>query len=143
MMQENGPSRKQLKYSYCDRNGHLVKLFIYLFILHRFPIGHKLHGKNVKPKKLVAHNIHVNTMEPIRGATTFTIEEYDQLMALLQKENGKDQYFVNNIGIITPTYNNVHYGLHSTLYWIVDSGATDHISKSPLSQNKMEVDMVW
>ena len=135
-MQENGPSRKQLKCSYYDRNGHLVD---HCFYLHRFPVGHKLHGKNVKPKKLVAHNIHVNTMEPIKGASTFTTEEYDQLMALLQKENGRDQSFVNNASIITPIYNNVQYGPHSTLYWIVDSGATDHVSKSPLSQNKMEV----
>ena len=79
-------------------------------------------------------------MEPIKGATTFTIDEYNQLIALLRKENGRDQSFVNNTGIFTPICNNVHYGPHSTLYWIVDSRATDHISKSPLSQNKMEVD---
>ena len=107
--------------------------------MHGFPVGHKFHGKNVKPKKLVAYNIHVNTMDPIKGAATFTTEEYDQLMALLRKENGRHQSFVNNTDIITPNCNNVHYGPHSILYWIVDSGAANHISKSPLSQNKMEV----
>ena len=136
-MQENGPSRKELKCSYCDQNGHLVDRCFYF---HGFPVSHKLRGKNVKPKKLGAHNIHVNTMEPIKGPSTFTTKEYEQLMALLRKENGRDQSFMNNTDIITPICNNVHYGPHLTLYWIVDSGATDHTSKSLLSQNKMEVD---
>ena len=46
---------------------------------------------------------------------------------------------MNNIGIITPTCGNVHYGPHSKLYWLVDSGATGHILMAPLLQNKIEV----
>ena len=55
-------------------------------------------------------------------------------MTLLRKENGNNQLFTNTTGITTSTCNNVQYSLHSTLYWIVDSGVIDHISKSSLSQ---------
>ena len=92
----------------------------------------------MKTKKLVAHIIQTNTVEPTTGVTTFTTEEYDQLMALPWRGNGNNQSFANTIGIITSNCNTTQYGSHSTLYWIVDSGATDHISKSPLTQNKFD-----
>ena len=46
----------------------LIVFFLYiyfLFYLHGFPVGHKLHDKNVKPKK--PDNIHTNIVEPIKG----------------------------------------------------------------------------
>ena len=86
MMQENKTSRKQLKCNYCNQFDYLVDCCYYL---HGFLVGHKLHGKNVKLKKLDVHNIHTNIVEPIKGPTigvvAFTTKEYDQLMALLEK----------------------------------------------------------
>ena len=70
MMQENGISRKQLKCNYCNQTDYLVDCCYYL---HGFPVGYKLHGKNVKLKKPAAHNIHINTVEPIKGPTTGVI----------------------------------------------------------------------
>ena len=86
-----------------DRNNHLVDCCFYL---HGFLVGHKLHGKNVKPKKPVAHNIPTNIVEPIKWPTTGA----------------------TTLGIIRFTCNNAQYGSHSTLHWIVDSGATNHMS---------------
>ncbi|KAI4338337.1 hypothetical protein L6164_016677 [Bauhinia variegata] len=88
-MQENRPPKRQLKCSYCERDGHLIDRCFYL---HGFPVGHKLHGRNVKPKvkKPTAHNVQVDIAEPPKGPTTggamFTIEEYNQLMACFAKE---------------------------------------------------------
>ena len=69
---------------------------------------------------------------------TFTTKEYDQPMAFLQKKNGNNQHFSNTTCITTFTCNNTQYGSYLTLCWIVDSGATYHISKSPLPQNKLD-----
>ncbi|KAI4346192.1 hypothetical protein L6164_013264 [Bauhinia variegata] len=91
-MQENGLPKRQLKCSYCEREGHLIDRCFYL---HGFSVGHKLHGKNVKPKvkNPTAHNVQADIVEPPKGPTTggatFTIEEYNQLMALLRKGNGR------------------------------------------------------
>lgn len=62
--QENETPRKLLKCSYCDRNGHLIDRCFYL---NGFLVGHKLHGKNVKPKKYVAHNTQTKAIEPTKG----------------------------------------------------------------------------
>ena len=48
---------------------HWSLFFFFFFYLHGFPLGHKLHGKKVKPKKPVEHNIHTNTVEPTKGTT--------------------------------------------------------------------------
>ena len=97
----------------------------------------------MKLKKPVAHNIHTNTVEPIKEPTirtvSFITKEYDQLMALFRKENSNNQSFTNTIGITTSTCNNTQYGSHSTLNWIMDSSVIDHIPKSPLSQNKLDI----
>ncbi|XP_068307553.1 uncharacterized protein [Pyrus communis] len=84
-------SKKLLKYSYCD-GGHLVDDCFYL---NGFPVGHKFHGKNVKPKgkKPSAHNTQTNPPQPVKTmpteGPTFTTEEYNQIMAMLRKGNGR------------------------------------------------------
>ena len=40
--------------------------------------------------------------------------------------------------IVTPTCNIAHRDPYSTLYWIVDSGATDHISHFTPTHNNVE-----
>ncbi|TXG71965.1 hypothetical protein EZV62_000544 [Acer yangbiense] len=67
----------------------------------KFPVGHKFHGKNIKPKgkRSNAHNTRTSGIEqadaPTVEAVTFTTEEYNQLMALLRKGNSNEQSFAN------------------------------------------------
>ncbi|CAN6700222.1 unnamed protein product [Malus baccata var. baccata] len=90
-------SKKLLKCSYCD-GGHLVDD---CFFLNGFPVGHKFHGKNVKPKgkKPSTHNALTNPPQPNKTmptkGPTFTTEEYNQIMAMLRKGNSNTQSFAN------------------------------------------------
>ncbi|KAH7573601.1 hypothetical protein JRO89_XS03G0178700 [Xanthoceras sorbifolium] len=85
--------RKDLKCTYCEQGGHLVDRCYYLI---GFPVGHKWHGKNVKPrnKKATAHNVEMKR-ESTNESPTFTAEEYNQIMALLRNKNGNDQPLTN------------------------------------------------
>ncbi|TXG65646.1 hypothetical protein EZV62_006921 [Acer yangbiense] len=90
--------------SYCDRDHHSIEKCYYL---HGFPVGHKLHGKNVKPpnqRYSNANNVRVETNKaPETGVKSFsadegprlTIEEYNQLMAMIKKNDSNSQHFVN------------------------------------------------
>ncbi|KAB5540678.1 hypothetical protein DKX38_013652 [Salix brachista] len=80
--------------THCEQGGHLVDQCYYLI---GFPIGHKWHGKNVKPrnKKTTINNIEVKR-ESANESPTFTAEEYKQIMALLK--NGNNQPFANATG---------------------------------------------
>ncbi|CAL2227717.1 unnamed protein product [Prunus armeniaca] len=81
-----------LKCSYCDQERHSVDR---CYFLHGFPVGHKQHGKNVKPpnrRKSTAHNTQASPVESTQAPTTipnekptFTTKEYTQLVALLCK----------------------------------------------------------
>jgi hypothetical protein len=84
--------------THCEQGGHSVDT---CFFLIGFPVGHKWHGKNVKPrnKKTAAHNVEMKR-ESINGSQIFTAEEYKQIMALLK--NGNKQPFANATGIFTP-----------------------------------------
>ncbi|KAL3501929.1 hypothetical protein ACH5RR_036378 [Cinchona calisaya] len=103
-----GTPKRLLKCSHCDREGYLIT---HSFYLHGFLVGHKLHGKNVKPKgkRPTAHNTQTNDVEPPKAPTTaaatFTTKEYNRLMALLRKGNGNEQYFANITGTLAPTCN--------------------------------------
>ncbi|KAL6344108.1 hypothetical protein AAG906_029776 [Vitis piasezkii] len=90
--------------SYCDRDYHSIEKCYYL---HGFPIGHKLHGKNVKPpnqRHSNANNVKVETNKvwrqakllPTNDGPRLTTEEYNQLMAMIRKNNGgNSQHFAN------------------------------------------------
>ncbi|KAM2634977.1 hypothetical protein EV1_025388 [Malus domestica] len=132
-----------LKCSYCDQKYHTVDRCFYLY---GFPPGHKYHGKRVTPpnKKKPAAN-HVKAGDEVAKGTDqhhlgtpsdgpkFTAEEYAQIMAMLKKTNldGNTQHFANAAGTIKPLSNLSGALAQKTLYWIIDSGATDHISPSP------------
>ncbi|RHN48529.1 putative transcription factor interactor and regulator CCHC(Zn) family [Medicago truncatula] len=126
--------RKDSRCTYCEQGGHSVDRCYYL---NGFPIGHKWHGKNVKPrnKKVVTNNVEVKR-ESTNDSPTFTAEEYRQIMAMLHNRNGNDQPLANASGILTSYSNNIGYDAYSTLYWIVDSGATDHVSHLSPTHNK-------
>ncbi|KAF9689760.1 hypothetical protein SADUNF_Sadunf01G0125700 [Salix dunnii] len=76
-------------------------------------VGHKWHGKNVKPrnKKTTIHNVEMKK-ESSNESPTFTAEEYKQIMALLK--NGNNQPFANATGISTPNCDDID--APSTLY---------------------------
>ena len=98
---------------YCDRDYHNIEKCYYL---HGFPIGHKLHGKNVKPsnqRHSNANNVKVETNKaveteakllPTNDGPRLTTEEYNQLMAMIRKNNGgNSQHFANATSINTPS----------------------------------------
>ncbi|XP_068312594.1 uncharacterized protein [Pyrus communis] len=85
-------SRKSLKCTYCDGDGHLVDRCYYII---GFPEGHKWHGKNVKPKnKRTSNNAKVinpatTTKTKASDGLTFTTDEYNQIIAMLRNSNGQ------------------------------------------------------
>ncbi|KAB2626912.1 hypothetical protein D8674_020530 [Pyrus ussuriensis x Pyrus communis] len=86
-------SRKSLKCTYCDGDGHLVDRCYYII---GFPEGHKWHGKNVKPKNKrgAANNAEAitpttTTKTNASDGPTFTTEQYNQIIAMLRNGNGQ------------------------------------------------------
>ena len=99
--------------SYCDRDYHSIEKCYYL---HGFPIGHKLHGKNMKPpnqRHSNANNVKVETNKAVETKAKFlptsdgprlTVEEYNQLMVMIRKNNGgNSQHFANATSINMPS----------------------------------------
>ena len=126
--------------SYCDRDYHSIEKCYYL---HGFPIGHKLHVKNVKPPNQChsnAKNMKVETNKVVEIKTKFiptsdgprlTTEEYNQLMAMIQKNNGgNSQNFANATGINMPSSKIILDRPHLNMCWIINSGTTDHVTSS-------------
>lgn len=64
----SSPHRKPLHCTYCDQDDHLVDRYFYII---GFSVGHKWHGKNVKPrnKKAAAHNVELKK-DPINESPT-------------------------------------------------------------------------
>ncbi|KAF7115429.1 hypothetical protein RHSIM_RhsimUnG0055800 [Rhododendron simsii] len=130
--------KNTLHCSYCDQDYHSVERCYYL---HGFPVGHKLHGKNVKPPNQRRSNAnHAKSVKVTEAGAKppssndgprLTTEEYNQVMALLRKNNdGNSPHFANATGIITPSSEVTPLASHSSLCWIIDSGATDHVTSS-------------
>lgn len=57
-------------------------------------------------------------------------------MAMLRKKNGNDKPLANAPGKFTSNCNSIGYDACSTLYWIVDMGALDHMSHHSPTHNK-------
>ena len=99
--------KKFLNCSYCYGDTHTVE---YCYYINGFPVGHKLHGKNVKPKnkRPTAYTVYrdstlVHDSKP-NESPTFTTEEYNQLITLLN--NQFDNFSrANATGTLTPTCN--------------------------------------
>ncbi|XP_073302959.1 uncharacterized protein [Primulina huaijiensis] len=112
---------KRLKCSHCELDGHTVDRCFYI---HGFPPGHRYHGKHVKPKgKKNMKSLSISNVE----TKQFTAKEYDQIMMLIRKENGNNEPLINTSG------NNF---ISSHDVWILDSGASDHVSKNRPSSNE-------
>ncbi|XP_073302898.1 uncharacterized protein [Primulina huaijiensis] len=130
--------RAQLHCSYCNRDNHSIEKCFYL---HGFPVGHKFHGKNIKPfnqRPSSANNVKVEMNKAPETTTKFvstddgprfTTDEYNQLIAMIRKTNeGNTQIFTNTTGNFksSPKVNLAASGL----CWIIDSGATNHVASS-------------
>ncbi|KAG5555708.1 hypothetical protein RHGRI_006375 [Rhododendron griersonianum] len=129
-------SKKPLLCSYCDGTTHTVERCYYLI---GFPIGHKLHGKDVQPpnrnRKIAANQIgtepsHVSTKTAHTSdpSIQFTPEELSQIKAFFC--NGKNPPCANYAGISTPFCSSSTLQNSKYINWIIDSGATNHIASS-------------
>lgn len=84
-----------------------------------------------------ANNVKVDTNKTLETGAKFTptddgprltTDEYNQLMAMIQKSNdGNSQHFANTTSILSQTAPVASY---SKLCWIIDSGAMDHVTSS-------------
>ncbi|KAL3502978.1 hypothetical protein ACH5RR_037427 [Cinchona calisaya] len=75
--------RTLLHCSYCDKDYHTIEKFYYL---HRFPVSHKLHGKNLKPpnqSRSHANKVQLEADKAFDNRPQFIIEEYNQLMSVI------------------------------------------------------------
>ncbi|CAN6688542.1 unnamed protein product [Malus baccata var. baccata] len=96
----NASSRKSLKCTYCDGDRHLVDRCYYII---GFPVGHRWHGRNMKPKnkRTAANNAEIITSAFINNSAEsispmFTAKEYNQIIAMLR--NGNRQPLANATG---------------------------------------------
>lgn len=122
--------------TYCDGTTHTVERCYYLI---GFPIGHKFHGKDVQPpnrnKTIAANQIgteprhaSTKTTHASDSSTQFTSEELSQIKAFFR--NGKNPSCANYAGISTPFCSSSTLQNSTSINWIIDSGATNHIASS-------------
>ena len=133
----DGKHIKPLSCSYCHGDTHTVDK---CYFLNGFLVGHRLHGKNIKPRNhnpttysTIKKTIPLYDNKPNKSPT-FTTEEYNQLIALLHNRTGNFP-LANATSIVTPTCNLSQHDPHSNIHWIMDSGASDHISCSTPTHN--------
>ncbi|XP_048436140.1 uncharacterized protein LOC103937069 [Pyrus x bretschneideri] len=117
--------RKPLHCSYCDKDHHVIEM---CWKLYGYPPGHRLHGKSSgssnygghdnKPSGKPAVNNVASTVAP--SMPNLTTEQFQQLLSMMSQKMGLDSK-ANIVG-----------GLPS-FQWVIDSGATDHISSLPLT----------
>ncbi|CAN6683323.1 unnamed protein product [Malus baccata var. baccata] len=91
----NTSSCKSLKCTYCDGDGHLVDRCYYII---GFPVGHKWHGRNMKPKnkRTAANNAEIIAFAFTNNSTEsvgpmFTAEEYNKIIAMLRNGHGHEE----------------------------------------------------
>ena len=84
-------------------------------------MGHKLHGKNVKPRNK-RHTAYTDEKETIlvhdnkpNESPTFFTEEYNQLIAILHNQPHNFQ-LANATCIVTSTCNLSHHDPYSNIY---------------------------
>ncbi|KAF8390314.1 hypothetical protein HHK36_024839 [Tetracentron sinense] len=126
-------NRKPLHCSYCEGTTHIVDR---CYFLNGFPVGHKLHGKEVQPpnrsRKTAAHQasaeiISASHKPSIEPTPQFTSEELAQIKAFF---NGKQSAQANYTGISVPFCSSFTAQKPALSHWIIDSGATNHIATS-------------
>lgn len=129
-------------HSHCGRIGHTIDV---CFRKHGYPPGYKFHNINSS----VTGDMQVTAIDQQSQDThapSFTSQQYQALLALLQQAShgaSSSTPRVNQIGTFSPcldTSTSTNLGnlphlfcnsvSNSTAPWILDSGATDHVSSS-------------
>ena len=68
---------------------------------------------------------------PTSDGPRLTTKEYNQLMAMIRKNNsGNSQHFLNAISINMSSSKIISNYPHSNMCWIIDSGTTNHVTSS-------------
>ena len=121
--QHQGPSnsnRKPLHCTHCDRDHHTIDT---CYKLHGYPPGHRLHksNRNKKGSSSSANHVQNNpTMQELKSAMpNLSDSEYQQILTMM---NDKKEPQANSAGL---SY--YPLPLHR---WLIDSGATDHITST-------------
>ena len=121
--QHQGPSnsnRKPLHCTHCDRDHHTIDT---CYKLHGYPPGHRLHksNRNKKGSSSSANHVQNNpTMQELKSAMpNLSDSEYQQILTMM---NDKKEPQTNSAGL---SY--YPLPLHR---WLIDSGATDHITST-------------
>ena len=122
---------KKLHCSHCNGNNHTIDRCLFLI---GFPPGHKLYGKAVKPsyknKRSTVNNVNKEEAKIVPAKNIeelFTTDEIHQIKAILRGD-GKNHFFANATGTSEPKC--YSFATNQPNSWIIDSGATDHISSS-------------
>ncbi|MCH82134.1 retrovirus-related pol polyprotein from transposon TNT 1-94 [Trifolium medium] len=113
--------------THCSRTNHIVES---CFVKHGYPPGYRGKGKYQQNFGSQANS----TVNEASGSTAssfgFTQEQYNNIMEFLQQSKANSQPQANSV-TTSPFVLNSHSsstsGKHSNL-WILDTGATDHIS---------------
>ncbi|MCH79973.1 retrovirus-related Pol polyprotein from transposon TNT 1-94 [Trifolium medium] len=118
--------------THCGKTNHIVDN---CFVKHGFPPGYRQKGKNQssyqgssQSQVNNASNDSAPTMDSSSSSFGFTQEEFQSIRALLQQS--KSTPTVNSVStspFVMNSYSSNNNGKHSSL-WILDTGATDHIS---------------
>ncbi|KAM1078563.1 hypothetical protein ACFX15_025113 [Malus domestica] len=118
--------RKPLHCSYCDKDHHVIET---CWKLHGYPPGHRLHGKSnsssgsggrstAAPSGKPAVNNVASPAAP--SMPNLTTDQFQQLLSIMSQKMGLDSKA--NLA-----------GGPSSFQWVIDSGATDHISSLSLT----------
>ena len=113
--------RGKLRCSHCNENNHTVDR---CFHLHGFPLGHKFHKKGEKAGTKSEPSANNTQLE----IPSFTQEQYQQLLAFLN--NGNTQPKANVTSQFVPSSLSSKVNSTYSNKWVIDSGATDHITSS-------------
>ncbi|XP_042380494.1 uncharacterized protein LOC121972952 [Zingiber officinale] len=105
---------KRLYYTNSEMDGHTIDRRFYI---HGFPLGHRYHGKDIKPKGKKSINSSVVPNIERSETKQLTTKEYDQIMALLRKDISNTEPLINTSGIDS---------IYASSTWILDSSAIDH-----------------
>lgn len=126
--------KKSFFCTYCEDTTHSVDRCYYL---NGFPVGHKLHAKDVQPpnrsRKPVVHQPSAEMNQnlaktPTEQTPQFTSEELAQIKAFFR--NGNNPARANYTGIPIPFCSSFNTQKTDLNHWIIDSGATNHIATS-------------
>ena len=113
-------NRKPLHCTHCDRDHHTIDT---CYKLHGYPPGHRLHksNRNKKGSSSSANHVQNNpTMQELKSAMpNLSDSEYQQILTMM---NDKKEPQANSAGL---SY--YPLPLHR---WLIDSGATDHITST-------------